>query len=66
MSNGLDRTKVEAKDPWRGGYSRPEKNDDGGMGMSVHSGPEGKVMDLGCILGVGKPGLCQSFGEVMR
>lgn len=66
MRNVLDRTRVEAGDPWGGGGSWPGDSHDGGMGMNGHSGTEEKVIDLGCVLEVRKPGLCQSFDEVMR
>lgn len=46
MRNGLDRTRVEARDPWGGGCNWPGESDDGGMGMSGHRGTEENVMDL--------------------
>lgn len=66
MRNGLDRTRVEARDPWGSGCSWPGGSDDSGMGMIGHSGTEEKVMDLGCTLEVRKTGFCHSFDEVMR
>lgn len=57
---------MEARDPWGGGCNWLGESDDGGMGMSGHRGTEENVMDLRCVLEVRKPGLCQSFDEVMR
>lgn len=57
---------MEARDPLGGQCTQLGERDDGGMGMSGHSGTGEKGVDFGCVLEVRKPGLCQRFDEVMR
>lgn len=57
---------MEARDPLGSQCTQLGERDDGGMGMSGHSGTGEKGVDFGCVLEVRKPGLCQRFDEVMR